>query len=143
MIGLTEEYIAFTKERIEKLAIQSIIKYAQQTYPNEACGFILENGVVHPAINVVESLLNKSLTSRNAFLIDAASWNTAANQQSPITAIFHSHTNGDPNMSSADMTFLRWKNYVYVVLGLIDTNPVAAKLFWWQDSELKEATLNL
>jgi proteasome lid subunit RPN8/RPN11 len=131
------------KEHIEQVSISSIIKYAQQVFPNEACGFVLDNGAVHPARNIVDSLHNKSLTSRNAFLIDPESWKIASSRESPIIVIYHSHTNGDSNMSSADTTFLRWDNYFYVVVALVDTNPVSAKLFWWQDKEMNEIELSI
>lgn len=131
------------KEQIEQISIPSIIKYAQMVYPNECCGFILENGSVHPAQNVIEDLYDKSLTGRNAFLIDEQSWQIASNRESPIIGIYHSHTNGDSNMSSADTTFLHCDEYCYLILGLVDSSPTSAKLFWWEEKELKQLTVTI
>jgi hypothetical protein len=36
-------------------------------------------------------------------------------------------------MSETDMTYLRWHNLCYIIVGIIDYNPVSAKMFWWND----------
>jgi proteasome lid subunit RPN8/RPN11 len=131
------------KELLEKAPIHHIISYAQRTYPNECCGFILESGAVFPAHNIVESLCDKSLTSKNAFLIDNDSWNIASNRESPIAGIYHSHPNGETNMSAADYEMLHWENLYYIIVGLIDYNPVAAKMFWWEQGTLKELHIQI
>jgi proteasome lid subunit RPN8/RPN11 len=131
------------KELLEKAPILDIISYAQRTYPNECCGFILESGIIYPAHNVVDSLYNKSLTSKNAFLIDDVSWNMASNQKSPIAGIYHSHPNGNPNMSAEDEVMLHWENMYYVIVGLIDHNPIAAKLFWWEQGVLNDLHIKI
>ena len=130
------------KELIESGPIHSIITYAQKAYPNECCGFILGNGATIPAQNIIETLYDKSLTSKNAFLIDADSWRVASSNTSPIMCIYHSHTNGDPNMSETDRMTLRWRGLCYLIVGLIDTNPTSAKLFWW-DEDLNELDIKL
>ncbi len=131
------------KERVEQISISSIIKHAQMVYPNECCGFILENGSIQSAQNVIHNLYDKSLTSRNAFLIDGQSWHIASNRESPIIGIYHSHTNGDSNMSSSDTTFLKWDSHYYLIIALTDSNPVSSKLFWWENAELKELKIKL
>lgn len=131
------------KELLENGSIHSIVTYAQKGYPNECCGFVLENGAVFPALNIIETLCDKSLTSRNAFLIDGESWKLASSNASRITCIYHSHTNGDPNMSSADQYALRWQGLCYLIVGLVDTNPTSAKLFWWEDEGLCELEIKL
>lgn len=130
------------KEFIENGSIASVINNAQRVYPDECCGFILEGGAVFPAQNVIENLYNKSLTRQNAFLIDGESWRIASTNKNPIVCIYHSHTNGNPNMSEADQYALRWKNLCYLIVGLVDTNPTSAKLFWWEDG-LNELDINL
>ncbi len=142
--------MGFDRDRIEKIkycieqnSIHSIIKYAQITYPNECCGFILENGSIHPAQNVVHNLYNMTLTAKNAFLIDANSWSLASNRESPIVGIYHSHTNGIADMSTADQAFLQWQQYCYLIIALTDTNPVASKIFWWEKNELRELQVNM
>lgn len=142
-MGFNLDQILKVKDTIEKNTIPSIIQYAQMAYPNECCGFILENGSIQPAHNVVHTLYNSSLTTRNAFLIDARSWQIVSTRESPVVCIYHSHTNGDPNMSSADETFLQWENYCYLILALVDSNPVASKLFWWEDKVLKNTNINI
>ena len=131
------------KEKLESGPLSNIVSYAQKAYPNECCGFVMESGATFPARNVIETLQNQSLTSRNAFLIDGESWEIASSHTSHITCIYHSHTNGDADMSETDKHTLRWPNLYYVVVGLIDTNPTSAKLFWWEEGILHELELKL
>lgn len=131
------------KKLIEDGSINSIAKYAQRTYPNECCGFVLENGAIFPAQNVIETLYDKSLTSKTAFLIDNESWKLASSNENRIICVYHSHTNGDPNMSKMDRHFLRWPGLCYLIIGLIDTNPISSKLFWWEEDTLYELDIKL
>lgn len=130
------------RKLVESISLKHIISYAQISYPNECCGFVLDNGIVQPARNMVDTLGNLSLTKKNAFLIDVESWNLASTN-GKIACIYHSHTNGTPDMSSADMTYLRWNQIYYIVVALIDYAPTAAKLFWWEGEELKELILQI
>lgn len=131
------------KELIEAGSINNIMTNAQRAYPNECCGFVLANGAVFPAQNIIESLQDKSLTSRNAFLIDGESWRIASTNTSPIICIYHSHTNGDSNMSDADRDMLKWPGLCYLIIGLIDTNPISAKIFWWENEGLNKLDIKL
>lgn len=131
------------KTQLESGPIHNIIAYAQRTYPNECCGYVLENGAIFPGHNVIEILGDKTLTSKNAFLIDKHSWELADANASPIVCVYHSHTNGDPNMSDADQHMLTWHGWCYLIIGLVDTNPTSAKLFWWEDGSLNELDINL
>jgi len=128
---------------IEAGTISGVIMYAQKAFPKECCGFILENGAIIPAQNVIENLYDKSLTSENAFLIDDESWRIASTNVNPIMCVYHSHTNGDPNMSGMDRYTLRWSGLCYLIIGLVDTNPIAAKLFWWSGEDLNELDIKL
>ena len=123
-------------------ALNTVVAHSQRAYPHEACGFILASGVVIPALNVVDKLHDQSVTTKTGFLIDDNSWWIASTQSSPISAIYHSHTNGDSNMSEADKLTLRWKDIAYLIIGLIDACPTSAKLFWWDD-DLKHIALPL
>src|SRR6266516_2805088 len=117
-------------------AINNVITYAQKCFPNETCGFILENGAVYPAHNVIETLNNPTLTAQNGFLIDSETWKAVSIQKFPIMCIFHSHNNGIVDMSEYDCAFLKWKDLYYVIVGLVDHKPVAAKLHWWENDNL-------
>jgi len=129
------------KKIIEDGSINNIVTYAQKSYPNECCGFILDSGAIFPAQNIIETLQDRSLTSKTAFLIDSESWRRASEKR--IIAIYHSHTNGDANMSEIDKYTLRWPGLSYVIIGLVDTNPTSAKLFWWEDGDLRELDIKL
>jgi proteasome lid subunit RPN8/RPN11 len=135
--------VSATKTIIETAAISNIIAYAQKTYPGECCGFILENGAVIPAHNVVHMLNEPTLTTCNAFLADAGSWRIASSQKYPIICIYHSHTNGSVYMSDMDKETLSFPGLYYLIVGIIDTNPVAAKLYWWEDELLNNIDITI
>lgn len=131
------------QQLLEGGPIHSILTYAQKGYPNECCGFVLDGGAVFPAQNVIDTLYDPSLTSKVAFLIDGESWKQASSHANSIICIYHSHTNGDPRMSEMDKYTLRWKDLCYVIIGLVDTNPTSAKLFWWEGEDLHELDIKL
>lgn len=131
------------KALLEKASLNNIIIHAQKSFPAESCGFLLQGGIVHPAHNVVETLYDSTLTSKNAFLIDNETWKTVSNSGKKIVGIYHSHTHGSADMSSADKKLLKWADMYYVVVGLVDHNPAAAKLFWWSNGELQSLELNM
>lgn len=130
------------KKKVETI-VYNIVPYAQMAFPNECCGFILEDGSVQPAQNVIDRLNDPSLTQKNAFLIDATSFKLASSKKSPIVCIYHSHTNGDSSMSPADKSFLKWPNLYYLIIGMVDHKPVAAKLFWWEQEILNQTAINI
>jgi len=123
--------------------VANIIAYGQREYPNESCGFLLDGGAIHPARNVISNLYDRSLTPENAFLIDDESWKLASQRKTPIIGIYHTHTNGSPDMSESDKKFLSWRDLCYVIVALVDTKPVAAKLFWWEQDLLNELPINI
>lgn len=128
---------------IENVSINSIILYSQKSFPNEACGFVLDNGSIYPAHNVIDKLCDPSINSKNAFLIDDDSWKIVSSRNNSIVGIYHSHNNGIADMSPADVEFLKWPGLFYVIIALTDHNPIAAKLFWWDNIKLCESFLNL
>lgn len=131
------------KKLIENGPIHNIITYAQRACPNECCGLILENGAIFPAQNVIETLGNSSLTTKNAFLIDGETWRTATSNKDKIACVYHSHINGKPDMSTADQMLLQWRDICYIIISLIDKNPTSAKLFWWENNGLSELDIKI
>lgn len=140
---ITLERAVKIKALLEKVAINSIIAHSQKSFPIESCGFLLQGGIVHPAHNVVESLYDSTLTGKNAFLIDNESWKIVNGSGKKVVGIYHSHTDGSADMSSADKKLLKWNDMYYVVVGLIDHAPVSAKLHWWDNSEMCSLELNI
>lgn len=143
VLGITLENATAIKALLENNSISTIVSYAQRGYPNECCGFMCADGVVFPAQNIIDSLGNKSISAKTAFLIDPKSWQIAAKYKHPIRLIYHSHTNGQVEMSLADKKFLKWPDLLYLIVGLLDTNPIAAKLYWWQNETLNELNITL
>lgn len=139
---LNSKRIEEVKQIIEQ-SLTHIILYAQKSYSSECCGFVLENGTIIPAQNIIETLYDPSLNSKNAFLISPESWNIARNQNSLIIAIYHSHPNGSADMSLMDQNTLCWPDLCYVIVSIFDTNPKEAKLHWWQDKMINSIDLKI
>lgn len=123
--------------------INNICFYAQKSFPNECCGFIMDNGTTIPASNIIDILGNPALTSKNAFLIDQQSWIIANNSPNKIISIFHSHPNENCNMSAYDIANLKWIDIYYVIVSILDSHPSSAKMFWWEESSLNELEIKL
>lgn len=84
---------------MEKLE-QTIITYAQSQEPHECCGFVVLKGgenLPHflPCENVAEDKENHFEISPDDYL--------KAEQQGEIIALVHSHPNGEPVLSVADL----------------------------------------
>jgi proteasome lid subunit RPN8/RPN11 len=131
------------KHLLQKESLDHIITFLQKSFPNEGCGFFFDNGQVQAAHNVIETLGDKSLNSKNAFLIDQQSITIAQHNKHQLLGIYHSHTNGDADMSSYDLQFLRWHDLCYLIVGIVDHNPISAKLFWWDDAQIRQLDLNI
>lgn len=131
------------KEIIEGTAANNILTHSQKMFPFEACGFVLEDGVVVPSYNSIEALNNPVLTKKNAFLINKEGWQAAMSLGKKILGIWHSHTDGSIEMSNADKKFLLWPDLCYIIVGLVDHNPTGARLYWWDKDILEHVEITL
>ena len=133
---LTYQDIAILEQQIyTQHTVASLLDHAYKALPNECCGLLLANGTIHPANNVAHLLGDARLTQRTAFMIDQDSWSKASNRESPIIGIYHSHTDGNADMSPSDRLYLNRPELCYLIIGITEqyTN---IKLHWWTEQEL-------
>lgn len=78
---------------------------AETRFPEESCGFILDDGSF-------VSTKNRSTDKRNSFVIGAQDWDQFTNR---ITAIVHSHPDGS-QASQADLHAQFSMGLTYVIL---------------------------
>ena len=95
--------------RLTKNLQQQIITHAQDVYPNECCGVIID-GQYHPCTNIAPN-------PANAFEIDTAEWVVLSNR-GDIEAIVHSHPNGEPLPSEVDKVQMGLHDIDWVIVGL-------------------------
>lgn len=74
-----------------------ILNHAKQCGEAECCGFVIDNKIYMPCINI-------SPTPTETFEISPEDW-IRAEKLGEITAIVHSHPNGFPILSEADQIF--------------------------------------
>lgn len=80
---------------LNNAAIEKLLFLSKQAAPNEICGFILENGQVYPCENIAKN-------PKETFQISLKQWQFAEDNLGDIVAIYHSHPNGLPYLSSLD-----------------------------------------
>lgn len=134
---------AEVKKLLEDGPIYHILQYAQKAYPSEACGFVLIDGVIFPAMNEIARLNDSSLNTKNAFLIDSETFREASSREIPIVCIYHSHSDGSADMSMYDKASLCFDYIYYIIIGVFDHRPISAKLHWWNNKELNSIDINL
>jgi proteasome lid subunit RPN8/RPN11 len=142
-LSLTKEHIdQFKNVILSNDTIKQMFFYAQKAYPNESCGFVFDDGGVLGANNAIEEMRQPSLNAKNAFLIDANSWAIAKSSGKRIMCIFHSHNNGSSDMSDADVHMLNLDKICYIIIGMLDHNPVSVKIHWWEQGELRSEEIS-
>lgn len=67
-------------------------------YPNEACGFVVKKGKKVKAIEMP----NESPNPKNQFLMNPTAWSDAE-ELGEILGVWHTHINGTPKPSDADL----------------------------------------
>lgn len=94
---------------------KAICGFAQQHYPNEACGFIVKKG----KRSVVIDCENRSPNPLERFEIDQLDWANAADE-GEVIASWHSHTNGINTPSASDIAGMEVCGLPYVIVGICD-----------------------
>lgn len=121
--------MAFLKPEFSAETIQAIKAHALEAYPMESCGMILDGTYVPCA--------NMAADPNNEFKIDPAIIATAGET---LQAIVHSHPNGDPSPSAADMESQMDMNCIF---GIVPCNEieVTAEISWWGDFRLEQSLI--
>lgn len=103
-----------------------VIQHCRQHLPREACGILAGTGsMVRRAI----PLPNASPSPTRAYLADPESlYRTLLDlesRQEEMLAIYHSHPQGPPVLSPADLEQAFWPHLLQVVISLADEEPQA------------------
>jgi len=102
---------------MEDKILKQIIAHAERAFPNEACGFIIDNGAGHSVIeceNVAPPKDENNPGPTQTFLIEPMVYAQYAKR---ITAVYHSHPNRSPEPSEADKASSQRSGLPFVIVG--------------------------
>ena len=82
---------------IDELTQEQIISHAEQCFPEECCGFLIDGYGYYPCDNIDENPEQAFKIKENAIY--------EAYELGNVEAIVHSHTNGSDQLSDADLYY--------------------------------------
>ena len=135
MFTLLKNNTASVCIKLAETILPQIIYTSIKSFPNECCGFILEDYSFQPAFNAISTLNKPSLNSKNSFLIDPETFKNINLLSKRIFAIYHSHTNGIADLSGYDMHSLKDTNIYNLIIGINDHKFTEAKLHLYNQED--------
>lgn len=124
--------------------LKLICSHAEETYPEECCGFIFTDGAVHLGVNIQSELNQRSpavyqRSSVNGYTFsvpDTLMINRSFRSENPVAIIYHSHPDVGAYFSREDQDkalFMGEPVYSvgYLVIDVRKGKACGAKLFEW------------
>lgn len=108
----------------------ALIAVCESAYPNEACGWIASGPL---GADVVREA---TVRGRYAFAFsdeDLVAFVVASRSSAPPQALFHSHPDGDAEMSSTDRDQLSLHPLPHVIVAVAAGRAHAATVYEWRD----------
>ncbi len=129
-------------------SLATIFSHASQRYPEECCGFVYANGIVHRGTNIQNELhaCNPQTYDRDARIgytfsvADTIALNKSMATDNPAAIIYHSHPDVGAYFSAEDgekALFLGEPIYPvqYLVVAVTNGRPIEAKTFSWEKNK--------
>ncbi len=141
--------------------LSEIITHVESGYPSECCGLVLTGGAgwrVRPMLNVYDRYhaidpRRFPRTSRTAYLFDPKEWLAASTEAEDrgekISCVYHSHIDAGAYFSAEDRAMAApdgeplLPSTAYLVLAVDGGRTTAAKIFWWEQGDFREAAVQL
>ena len=127
---------------IPKEIFEEMLLHCKEAYPNEACGILAGNGEevfkVYKMSNIEKSPVSYEFDSREH--IKAIRDMRENNHK--MLAIFHSHPSSPAYPSAKDMNLAFYEDCVYVIVSLIEQEPVV-KGFSIREGAVKEVRISV
>jgi [CysO sulfur-carrier protein]-S-L-cysteine hydrolase len=140
--------------------LSAVLRHVESTYPSEGCGVILRGRsgafTIRPMANAYDRYHAVDpegfpRTSRTAYFFDPKEW-LAVSQQAEgagdqVACIFHSHTDVGAYFSAEDRAMAApdgeplHPGVSYLVVAVDAGRATAARLYWWQGGDFREATV--
>lgn len=106
---------------------RAIVDHAKQAYPAEACGLI---GGVGDFAREIVPIPNAANDPQRRFRLDERAFVQAfygfQRQSNEIIAVYHSHPQGEPIPSPADLSEAAYPDLIYLIIGLRKGRPALA-----------------
>ena len=119
-----------------------MISHCKEAHPNEACGILPGNGEevfkVYKMANIEKSPVSYEFDSREHIkaIRDMRENNLT------MLAIFHSHPSSPAYPSAKDMNLAFYEDRIYVIVSLIEKQPVVKGLFD-KGRDIKSASIHI
>jgi proteasome lid subunit RPN8/RPN11 len=124
--------------------LEQIVEHARQEYPYEVCGLI---GGHDDVAETVVPVPNASLTPRVRFemerqpMVDAVIGFQRAGRE--VVAIYHSHPEGEADLSEYDVAQATWPDAIYLVVGLDEQQQPDLQAWTIQNGEVESVELEI
>lgn len=132
---------------LNKNNLEKIYRHAANTYPEECCGFIFADALVHEGLNIQNELHARSpavyrRNSNNGYtfaVADTLKLHKSFRGDNPVAIIYHSHPDVGAYFSQEDedkALFLGQPIYPvkYLVVDVRNAKACGAKLFEWTET---------
>lgn len=120
--------------------LKEMLVHCKEGYPNEVCGIFAgkENEVskIYKMTNIESSPVSYFMDSREQFKV----MKDMRENNLSMLAIYHSHPSSPPYPSGRDISLAFYEDAVYVIVGLLEKEPVV-KGFFIRKEGIKEADI--
>lgn len=122
---------------ISRNELQTISKHAEETYPEECCGFLLgvdlNQGKILRSISVTNASDDDRRRRYSVHPMDIIRADEAAKVDGlEVVGIYHSHPDSEPRPSRTDLDYA-WPLYTYVIIAVKNKRTTDAEA--WKLSE--------
>jgi len=119
-----------------------MLAHCRAGYPNEACGILAGNAnevsKIYKLINIEKSPVSYFMDSKEQFQV----MKDMREDNLSMLAIFHSHPSSGAYPSAKDVSLAFYEECVYIIVSLIENEPVA-KGFVIKEGSIEEIMLTV
>ncbi len=125
---------------IPDIVFTEMLVHCKAGYPNEACGILAGKGSevskIYKMANTEKSPVSYFMDSKEQFQV----MKDMRDNKLSMLAIFHSHPSSGAYPSAKDVSLAFYEECVYIIVSLIENEPVA-KGFVIKEGEIKETAI--
>lgn len=126
---------------ISKEHLDEMIFHCRENYPNEACGIMAgknrEVSKIYKMTNIEKSSVSYFMDSKEQFSV----MKDIRENNLSMLAIFHSHPSSPAYPSVKDVSLAFYEDAVYVIVSLIEKEPVVKSFSIKAGGEIKEVEI--
>ncbi|HCZ11337.1 MAG TPA: hypothetical protein DHV16_03575 [Nitrospiraceae bacterium] len=139
---MTRDIVGYNQIIIPKQIFEEMLAHCRAGYPNEACGILAGNAnevsKIYKLINIEKSPVSYFMDSKEQFQV----MKDMREDNLSMLAIFHSHPSSGAYPSAKDVSLAFYEECVYIIVSLIENEPVA-KGFVIKEGSIEEIMLTV